>query len=199
MRSRIGRDSILRICDQLAAKSVIELTDMPCIGTDRADLALAGTVTVGNTWTLTVKDQDGVSTPYAFTTATSSLSDLAAGLVGKVNTTKPGSATYTATQFGYLTEAANTVGAYLANALPNTGVNAKTLFEQPRKAYLLLHAEPEFDCANPQAAQAATAAPTPEGLRRFENFLSIYGGRKKAEATPPPDMKKAMGMRPRGY
>ena len=40
--SRIGRDSILRICDQLAAKSVIELIDMPCIGSDRADLALAG-------------------------------------------------------------------------------------------------------------------------------------------------------------
>lgn len=40
--SRIGRESILRICDQLAAKSVIELIDMPCIGSDRADLALAG-------------------------------------------------------------------------------------------------------------------------------------------------------------
>ena len=40
--SRIGRESILRICDQLATKSVIELTDMPCIGNDRADLALAG-------------------------------------------------------------------------------------------------------------------------------------------------------------
>ncbi len=40
--SRIGRDSILRICDQLAEKSVVELMDMPCIGNDRADLALAG-------------------------------------------------------------------------------------------------------------------------------------------------------------
>ena len=40
--SRIGRDSILRICDQLSVKSVVELTDMPCIGNDRADLALAG-------------------------------------------------------------------------------------------------------------------------------------------------------------
>jgi len=40
--SRIGRDSILRICDQLSEKSVIELTGMPCIGSDRADLALAG-------------------------------------------------------------------------------------------------------------------------------------------------------------
>lgn len=40
--SRIARDSILRICDQLAALSVTELTSMPCIGNDRADLALAG-------------------------------------------------------------------------------------------------------------------------------------------------------------
>lgn len=40
--SRIGRDSILRICDQLSEKSVVELTDMPCIGNERADLALAG-------------------------------------------------------------------------------------------------------------------------------------------------------------
>ena len=40
--SRIGRDSILRICDQLAEKSVVQLTDMPCIGNERADLALAG-------------------------------------------------------------------------------------------------------------------------------------------------------------
>ena len=40
--SRIGRDSILRICDQLSVLSVAELTDLPCIGNDRADLALAG-------------------------------------------------------------------------------------------------------------------------------------------------------------
>ena len=60
-----------------------------------------------------------------------------------------------AAQFGYLTEAANTVGGYLAHALPSTGVNAKALLEQPRKAYLLFNAEPELDCANPQAARAA--------------------------------------------
>jgi len=40
--SRIGHDSILRICDQLSVKSVAELTEVPCIGNDRADLALAG-------------------------------------------------------------------------------------------------------------------------------------------------------------
>jgi exopolyphosphatase/guanosine-5'-triphosphate,3'-diphosphate pyrophosphatase len=40
--SRIGRESILRICDQLSILSVEELTSLPCIGDDRADLALAG-------------------------------------------------------------------------------------------------------------------------------------------------------------
>jgi NADH-quinone oxidoreductase subunit G len=58
-------------------------------------------------------------------------------------------------KFGYLTEAANTVGGYLANATPGKGANAAQMFAQPRKAYVLLHAEPEFDCHNPQAARAA--------------------------------------------
>lgn len=40
--SRIGRESILRICDQLSLLSVDELTMLPCIGDERADLALAG-------------------------------------------------------------------------------------------------------------------------------------------------------------
>ncbi|HTD06082.1 NADH-quinone oxidoreductase subunit NuoG [Undibacterium sp.] len=57
--------------------------------------------------------------------------------------------------FGYLTEAANTVGGYLANALPATAEAAGLLFAQPKKAYVLLHAEPELDCANPQQAKTA--------------------------------------------
>lgn len=40
--SRLGRDSILQICGQLSHMSVDELTDLPCIGDERADLALAG-------------------------------------------------------------------------------------------------------------------------------------------------------------
>ena len=58
--------------------------------------------------------------------------------------------------FGYLTEGANTVGGHIANAA-GKGTNAAQLFAQPRKAYVLLHTEPEFDCANPQAARAALA------------------------------------------
>jgi exopolyphosphatase/guanosine-5'-triphosphate,3'-diphosphate pyrophosphatase len=40
--SRIGREEVLRICDELSMMSVNQLTHLPCIGDDRADLALAG-------------------------------------------------------------------------------------------------------------------------------------------------------------
>jgi NADH-quinone oxidoreductase subunit G len=60
-------------------------------------------------------------------------------------------------RFGVFGEAANSVGGYLAGAVPMTGGNARTLFEQPRRAYLLLNLEPEFDCANPALAAKALA------------------------------------------
>lgn len=56
-------------------------------------------------------------------------------------------------KFGYLGEAANSVGAYLANALP--GKAAKPVFAEQKKAYLVLHAEPALDTANPQLAMQA--------------------------------------------
>jgi NADH-quinone oxidoreductase subunit G len=61
----------------------------------------------------------------------------------------------TGATFGYLTEGANTVGGYLANALPSGEGNALQFFDQPRKAYVLLHAEPACDVQDPQAAKAA--------------------------------------------
>ena len=66
----------------------------------------------------------------------------------------------TGAKFGYLTEAGNTVGGYLANAIPGAGTHgahAGKLLSEARKAYLLLNAEPELDSANPQVAQAALA------------------------------------------
>ena len=56
-------------------------------------------------------------------------------------------------KLGFLGEAANSVGGYLAG-LP-VGANAAELVAKPRRAYLLLNAEPELDCADPQAALAA--------------------------------------------
>ena len=55
---------------------------------------------------------------------------------------------------GFLGEAANVVGGHVAGALP-AGANARQMFEQPRKAYVLMGVEPEYDCGNPQIAVAA--------------------------------------------
>jgi len=64
-------------------------------------------------------------------------------------------AAQTDAKFGYLTEAANTVGGYIANATPADRSVAQSFFDKPKKAYLVLHAEPELDCANPHQARAA--------------------------------------------
>ncbi len=62
----------------------------------------------------------------------------------------------TGATFGFLTEAANTVGAHLARARPQSGgMNARAMLEDPRHAYLVLHAEPEFDFANAVVARSA--------------------------------------------
>ena len=62
----------------------------------------------------------------------------------------------TGATLGFLTEAANTVGAHVAGALPQSGgMHAQAMLADPRRAYVLLHAEPEFDFANPPAARAA--------------------------------------------
>jgi NADH-quinone oxidoreductase subunit G len=59
-------------------------------------------------------------------------------------------------KFGFLGEAANSVGGTLAGCLQ--GENARAMLERPRVAYLLLNAEPELDCADPVAAMAAMRA-----------------------------------------
>ncbi|MGH8599136.1 MAG: molybdopterin-dependent oxidoreductase, partial [Burkholderiales bacterium] len=65
----------------------------------------------------------------------------------------------TGARFGFLGEAANSVGGYLAGAVPAAaeprGMHAAAMLAQPRRAYLLLGAEAELDSANPAAALAA--------------------------------------------
>ncbi len=59
-------------------------------------------------------------------------------------------------KFGFLGEAANSVGGYLAGAIPGEkGMNAAAMLAAPRKAYLLLNAEPELDCADSLQAMVA--------------------------------------------
>ena len=65
-------------------------------------------------------------------------------------------AEYTGASVGYLTEAANTVGAQWAQAQPQSGgKNAAQMLDGSLKAVLLLNTEPEFDTAAGAAAVAA--------------------------------------------
>jgi NADH-quinone oxidoreductase subunit G len=62
----------------------------------------------------------------------------------------------TGATLGCLGEAANSVGGHLADALPRSGgLDAARMLTEPRRAYLVVGAEPELDCANPVAARAA--------------------------------------------
>jgi NADH-quinone oxidoreductase subunit G len=68
-------------------------------------------------------------------------------------------AAQTGASVGYLSEAANTVGAQLAGALPSgEGLDAGQMLAGKLKAVLLLNTEPEFDSAAGAAAKAALNA-----------------------------------------
>ena len=71
-------------------------------------------------------------------------------------------------KFGFLGEAANSVGGHLAGAAPRNGLNAHQMLAQPRKGYILLGAEPELDAFD--SAQAASAMKQAE----FVVALSAY-------------------------
>jgi NADH-quinone oxidoreductase subunit G len=64
-------------------------------------------------------------------------------------------------RFGFLGEAANSVGGALAGALPDgsvAGLDAGAMLASPRSAYVLLNVEPELDCHDPSLALAAMRA-----------------------------------------
>jgi NADH-quinone oxidoreductase subunit G len=64
-------------------------------------------------------------------------------------------------RLGFLGEAANSVGGYLAGAVPfgtPAGLDARRMLAAPRRAYLLWNTEPELDCHNPRQALAAMRA-----------------------------------------
>ena len=79
-------------------------------------------------------------------------------------------------RFGFLGEAANSVGGYLAGCLPlEGGMNAREMLARPRRAYILLHAEPDFDCHDPRAAiKAMAAADLVVALAAFRSFAADY-------------------------
>jgi NADH-quinone oxidoreductase subunit G len=62
-------------------------------------------------------------------------------------------------RFGQIGEAANSVGGYLAGAVPGPGGrNARSMLEQPLAAYLLWGLEPELDCFDPALARSALSS-----------------------------------------
>jgi len=67
-------------------------------------------------------------------------------------------AAVTGATLGSLVEAANTVGGHVAGALPTPGgpgLDAQAMLAAPRRAYIVLGAEPELDSANAPAALSA--------------------------------------------
>ncbi|MDQ2964099.1 MAG: NADH-quinone oxidoreductase subunit NuoG [Pseudomonadota bacterium] len=65
----------------------------------------------------------------------------------------------TGAALGFLTEAANSIGGTVAGAFPRkAGLDARAMFAAPRKAYLLLHTDPELDTADPTVTRAALAS-----------------------------------------
>ena len=62
----------------------------------------------------------------------------------------------TGATLGFMREAANSVGADIAMARPREGgFDARRMLDEPRRAYLLVNAEAEFDFAHPVAARSA--------------------------------------------
>jgi NADH-quinone oxidoreductase subunit G len=79
-------------------------------------------------------------------------------------------------KFGFLGEAANSVGGYLAGCVPSEGgLDARSMLERPRKAYLLLNAEPDFDCHDPRTAiKAMDAADLVIAMSPYRSFAADY-------------------------
>ncbi len=82
-------------------------------------------------------------------------------------------------KFGFMGEAANSLGGHLAQAVPfaggKAGMNATAMLAAPRKAYLLLNVEAELDTHNPQQALAAMyAADMVVAMSAYKHFASDY-------------------------
>ncbi|MEQ1517125.1 MAG: NADH-quinone oxidoreductase subunit NuoG, partial [Usitatibacteraceae bacterium] len=78
--------------------------------------------------------------------------------------------------FGFLGEAANSVGAEVIGAVPGAGgLCAQGMVANPRKAYIVLGAEPEHDCYDPVATLAALkSAELVVSLSAFKGDVQNY-------------------------
>lgn len=79
---------------------------------------------------------------------------------------------------GFLTEGGNTVGGYLADAIPlQGGKTAAAMIAEPLQAYVVVHAEAQFDFDNGQAALKALKA------ARFNVALTSFRSEAQAWAN----------------
>jgi NADH-quinone oxidoreductase subunit G len=78
--------------------------------------------------------------------------------------------------FGFLGEAANSVGAEVIGATPGAqGMCVQGMVKNPRKAYIVLGAEPSLDCSDPSATMAALkAADLVVSLSAFKGDVAEY-------------------------
>lgn len=60
-------------------------------------------------------------------------------------------------RFGFVGAGANSVGGYVASAVPS-GLNAYEMFKSQLKAYIFMGVEPELDCHNPLMVKSALAS-----------------------------------------
>jgi len=79
-------------------------------------------------------------------------------------------------RFGFLTSGGNTVGGYLAGAVPGKGgKNAAAMLADPLKAYVVLHAEPLLDADNgPQAVAALRDAQFTVALTSYRSAAADW-------------------------
>ena len=92
-------------------------------------------------------------------------------------------------RIGFLSDGANAAGACLAGVLPHrttgggsraaAGMDAAQMIDQPRRNYVLVGVEPEFDCGNGAAALAAmqqaefVVALTPFATERMRDYADV--------------------------
>ena len=98
-------------------------------------------------------------------------------------------AAQTGARLGYLPEAANSVGGWLAGAVPHrlaggssapkAGLDVRAMLDAPRKAYVLLGVEPELDCWDGAAALRAMQS------AELVISLSPYAGKGYAKISLP--------------
>jgi len=101
-------------------------------------------------------------------------------------------AQHSGARLGYLPEAADSAGGWLAGALPHrvaggraasaVGLNAQAMLESPRKAYVLLGVEPELDCWD--GAVALKALQGAELIVSLSPYAAL-AGKTKAQVILP--------------